>query len=240
MYNECRLIQQTACTSERCAPGRAVSATDEPMSGWERVRGVPQGSMPPDATACHRQAPRQARSATCGLTLSTSAQLTLGIIAAGRDGRGAKRTHPFTTTMLRPACRTTRSAVRLLADSKPSQTLMLQKSRPLHEHTLVNPSLVSQNDISATPASVSIPRLQTRPFTSASRSSARHLRSDDRHRKAAVNPHLVDPTNDDLPRKGRKANPFLPFQASSFVDAFVTTIVGVGISESNKHERAGT
>jgi hypothetical protein len=41
-------------------------------------------------------------------------------------------------------------------------------------------------------------------------------------------------TDDDLPRKDRKANPFLPFQASSFVDAFVTTIVGVGISESCK------
>ena len=155
-------------------------------------------------------------------------------------GRGAKRTHPFTTTMLRPAYRPTRSAVRLLADSKSSQTLMLQSSRSLHEHTLVNLSLISQNEISAAPASVSIPRLQTRPFTLASRSSARHLRSNDRHRKVAVNPHLVDPTNDDLPRKGRKGNPFLPFQASSFVDAFATTIVSVGVSESNKHEHGGT
>lgn len=39
-------------------------------------------------------------------------------------------------------------------------------------------------------------------------------------------------TDDELPRKDRRANPFLPFQASSFVDALVTTIVGVGISES--------
>ena len=39
-------------------------------------------------------------------------------------------------------------------------------------------------------------------------------------------------TDHELPRKDRRANPFLPFQASSFVDALVTTIVGVGISES--------
>ena len=157
-----------------------------------------------------------------------------------RGGRGAKRSHPFTTTMLRQAYRSTRSAIRLLADSKSFQTLVLQNSRSLHEHTFVNPSLISQNKISAAPASVSIPGLQTRPFTSASRSSARYLRSNDRHRKVAVNPHLVDPTNDDLPKKGREGNPFLPFQASSFVDAFATTIVGVGVSESNKHEHGGT
>ena len=145
--------------------------------------------------------------------------------------------------MLRPAPRITRSAVRLLADSKPSQNLTLPNTRFLCQYPLVRPSIVFRNPASAAsipaptsrlPTQGGVEGLQMRPFTSTSRNSVRHLRSDDRHRKAAVNRPLVGMTDDDLPRKDRKANPFLPFQSSSFVDAFVTTIVGVGLSESRK------
>lgn len=142
--------------------------------------------------------------------------------------------------MLRPAPRITRSAVRLLADSKPSRNLTLPNARPLCQYSIVHPSLVSRNPISAAPIPAPTLRLptqggveglQTRSFASTSRNPARHLRSDDRHRKATVNRPLVAMADDDLPRKDRRANPFLPFQASSFVDALVTTIVGVAISE---------
>lgn len=162
-------------------------------------------------------------------------------------GEGARITHPFTTTMLRSAPRITRPAIRLLADLKPSQKLAQPNARSLHQqHPLVHPFLVSRNLISA--ASTSIPTsqlsnqggveaLQTRSFTSTSSNSTRHPRSDDLRRRTVVNRPLVGMTDDDLPRKDRKANPFLPFQASSFVDAFVTTIVGVGISELCKYER---
>jgi len=145
--------------------------------------------------------------------------------------------------MLRPAPRITRSAVRLLADSKPSWNLTLPNARPLCQYPIVHPSLVLRNPISAAPIPAptlrlptqgAVEGLQTRSFASTSRNSARHLRSDNRYGKATVNRPLVGMTDDDLPRKDRRANPFLPFQASSFVDALVTTIVGVGISESCK------
>ena len=144
--------------------------------------------------------------------------------------------------MLRPALCTTRSAVRLLADSKPSQKFNLPNVRSLHHYPLVrDPSLLSRNPVPAALVTASVSRLSTqrsveglrsRPFASVSKNSTRNLRSDGRHRRAAVDRPLVSMTEDDLPRKDRKANPFLPFQASSFVDAFVTTIVGVGLSES--------
>ena len=147
--------------------------------------------------------------------------------------------------MLRPAPRTTRSAVRLLADSKVSQKLTPPNARSLH---CQYPSLISRNPASAASTSASTSRpltqagvegLQTRSFTSTSSNFLRHPRSGD-HRRATVNRPSVDSTHDDLPRKARKANPFLPFQASSFVDAFVTTIVGVGISESCQYGRVGS
>ena len=153
------------------------------------------------------------------------------------------RTRPLTTIMLRPAPRITRSTTRLLADSKPCQNLTLPNARSLCQYPLVHPSLVLRNPISAAsipapalrhPTQGGVEGLQTRSFASTSRNSARHLRSDDRRRKAAVSRPFAGMTDDDLPRKDRKANPFLPFQASSFLDAFVTTIVGVGISESCK------
>jgi len=150
--------------------------------------------------------------------------------------------------MLRPAPRATRSTIRLLADPKPSQNLTLRNARSLHQCPLVHPSLVLRNQIPDAsnftqslrlPAWGGVGGLQTRSFASTSRNSARYLRSDDRHRRGAGNRPLVGITNDDLPRKDRKANPFLPFQASSFVDALVTTIVGVGISESCKLQVCG-
>jgi len=140
-----------------------------------------------------------------------------------------------------PAPHITRSAVRLLADPRPSQKLTLPTARSLHQHPLIHPSLVSRSPISGASVFASGSRfltqegvkgLQTRSFTSTNRNSARYLRSDDRHQKAAIKRPLVGVTDDDLPRKDRRANPFLPFQASSLVDALVTTIVGVGISES--------
>lgn len=142
--------------------------------------------------------------------------------------------------MLRPAPRVARSAVRLLADSKFPQTLTPPNARSLCQYPHVHPSLVLRNPTSA--ASISAPTLrltaqggvegfQTRSFASTSGNSARY-RSDDRHRKPVRSRPLVGMTDDELPRKDRRANPFLPFQASSFVDALVTTIVGVGISES--------
>ena len=163
----------------------------------------------------------------------------------GCDGEAAGGTHPLTTTMLRQAPRISRSTVRLLADPKLSQKSALPNARSLHQQrTLVHPCRISRDPISVTSTSASIPRLptqgveglQTRSFASTGKNSARHTRSDDRHRRA-VNRPLVGMTDGDLPRKNRRANPFLPFQASSFVDAFVTTIVGVGISKSGKCER---
>ena len=153
---------------------------------------------------------------------------------------GARRTHRFTTTMLRQAPRTTRSAVRLLTGLKPSQKPARPNARFLHKrHPLFDSPLVLQNPIPAASTLTSTSRPWTRPFASTSRNSVRHPRSGD-HRRATISitqPLRAGTTDDDdLPRKGRKANPFLPFQASSFLDAFVTTIVGVGISELYKHE----
>ena len=145
--------------------------------------------------------------------------------------------------MLRPASRITRSVVRLLADQKPSQNLTLPNVHSLHQHPPTHFPLVSRNPTSAAsffasasryPTQGGIEELQTRSFTSTSRSSTRHLRSDVRYRNAAVNRFLVGRTDGDLPRKDRKTNPFLPFQTTSFVDAFVTTVVGFGLSESCK------
>ena len=160
-------------------------------------------------------------------------------VADSCDGLNARIAHALTTTMLRSAPRTTRPTVRLLADQKLSHKSTLPKARFLYQHPVIHPCSVSRNltPTTSTPASTSrfptrtaIEGLQTRSFTSTSSNSARHLRSEDRHR-VVVNRPLVGVTHDDLPRKDRRANPFLPFQASSFVDAFVTTIVGVGISE---------
>jgi hypothetical protein len=165
----------------------------------------------------------------------------------GCDGKPAGRTHLLATTMLRQTPRISRSTVRLLADPKPSQKSALPNARSLHQQrTLVHPCRFSRNPVSVASTSASIPRLptrgveglQTRSFASTSKNSARYTRSDDRHRRV-VNRPLVGTTDGDLPRKNRRANPFLPFQTSSFVDAFVTTIVGVGISESGKYERWG-
>ena len=145
--------------------------------------------------------------------------------------------------MLRSAPRATRSAVRLLADSRPSRNLTPPNARSPHQCLLVHPSLVLRNQIPAVSVSAQTLRPptqggvegpQTRSFMSTSRNSARYLRSDDRHQKAIGKRPLVGMTDDDLPRKDRKTNPFLPFQASSFVDAFVTTMVGVSISKPRK------
>ena len=158
----------------------------------------------------------------------------------------ARIARPLTTTMLRSAPRITRPTVRLLADQKLPHSSALPNARSLHQRPVVHPILISRNltpfastsaSTSRLPTQTAIEGLQTRSFASTSRNSARHLRSDDRHRGGVVNRPLVGTSHDDLPRKNRKANPFLPFQASSFVDAFVTTIVGVGISESCKHKR---
>ena len=145
--------------------------------------------------------------------------------------------------MLRPVPRMTRPAFRLLVDQKLSQELTLPGARVLHQRPLVHPLLVSRNLTSTASTFVSTSQLptrgsvevpQARSFTSTSTNFVRDLRSDDR-RRGVVNRPLVGVTDDDLPRKDRKANPFLPFQASSFVDAFVTTVVGVGISESCRY-----
>jgi len=142
--------------------------------------------------------------------------------------------------MLRSAPRITRPTVRLLADQTLSHNSTLPNTRSLYQHPAIHPFLVSRNltptaststSASRPPTQTAVKGLQARSFASTSKNSARHIRSDDRHRGGVVNRPLVGITDDDLPRKGRKANPFLPFQASSFVDAFVTTIVGVGISE---------
>ena len=140
------------------------------------------------------------------------------------------RAHSFTTTMLRLALRTTRSAVRQLTDSKtPRKPTLLNTWSLYQQHPPIYSSLTLQNQIFAANTSVPTLRLQKRQFTTTCRNSARYLRSGDRPKKS----------NGDLPRRARKANIFLPFQASSFVDAFVTTIVGVGISESCGYECVG-
>ena len=145
--------------------------------------------------------------------------------------------------MLWPALRVTRPAAirRLLPDSKPPQNSTLPNPRSLHHRPLFRPSVVQRNTISigSIPATLSraqirghIQGLQARSFASASRRSARHLQSDDRQGRSVVSRLLVGTSSGDSPRKGRKGNPFLPFQMT-FVDAFVTTIAGVGISESH-------
>ena len=143
--------------------------------------------------------------------------------------------------MLRQTPRITSPAFRLLADPKLSQKSTLPTARSLHQHPFLHSFLVSRNLISATPATLrlstqgSVGVFLARSFASTNSNFTRHLRSDDR-RRVVVNRPLVGMTNDDLPRKNRKVNPFLPFQASSFVDAFITTIVGVGISKSCRCE----
>ena len=144
--------------------------------------------------------------------------------------------------MLRPALHTTRSAVCLLANAKPSQKFNLPNVRSLHHYPLVcDPSLLSRNPVPTTLVTPSILRLSThrsveglrsRSFASVKKNSTRNLRSDGRHRRAAIDRPPVGMTDDNLPREDRKANPFLPLRASNFVDAFVTTIAGVGLSES--------
>jgi hypothetical protein len=228
--NECRIIQRNACMSEGPTPERTRGDPSEPTSGEERVRGV-RGSVPlPSRSGIGRHVQAEA--------WRTPQQVC--------DGKVAGRTHLLATTMLRQTPRISRSTVRLLADPKPSQKSALPNARSLHQRTLVHPCRISRNPVSVASTSASIPRLptrgveglQTRSFASTSKNSARHTRSDDRHRRV-VNRPLVGTTDGDLPRKNRRANPFLPFQTSSFVDAFVTTIVGVGISESCKYERWG-
>jgi len=163
--------------------------------------------------------------------------------SGGRQQTGVRIAHPLTTTMLRSAPRLTRPTVRLLADQKLSHKSTQPNACSLYQQRpVVHPFLISRNltpaaSTSRLPTQAAVRGLQTRLFASTSSNSARHLRSDDRHRGAVVNRPLVGITHDDLPRKDRKANPFLPFQASSFVDAFITTIVGVGISKLYKYER---
>ena len=152
------------------------------------------------------------------------------------NGWGARGIHRLTTIMLRRASAATRSTVRLLATPRSSLESTRSNALFLHKHLIFDSPLILPNQISAASTLASTPRLQTRPFVSTSRNPVRHPRSGD-HQRAIVNRPLVGTTDDDSPRKGRKANPFLPFRASSFVDAFVTTIVGVGISELHKHER---
>ena len=135
----------------------------------------------------------------------------------------------------------TRSAVRLLANPRP-QKFTLPNALSLHRYPLTcHSSHISRNPISTisifSPSSRSlihegIRGLQTRSLTSTSRNSARHLRSEDRHRKAAENRPPASTIDDDLQRKDGKANPLLPFQTATLVDALTTTIIGVGISES--------
>ena len=222
----------------------------KPMSGWERVRGVSssQGSgqeVQESEEECDCQAyVRHVQGRRSNAQSSRSAYVHSALpskwtVTASRDGQGARRTHPFATTMFRSASRETRSAIRLLGDSKTSQNLRrLNTSSLRRQHLLLNSSLTFRDQISIASTSVPTSRLQSRQFTSPSRNSTRHFRSGDRLRKATLDERPAGTANDDLPRKARKANPFLPFQASSFVDAFVTTIVGVGISEFCRYKRA--
>lgn len=137
-----------------------------------------------------------------------------------RGSEGVRRTHLSASTMLQSACR---SVFHLLAGSKPPRNLTRLNGRsPCERRSLVNSPLIP-----FAPASP----LLVRRFTSTSRISARHLRSGDR-KKAAY----VGTTGDDSPRK---VDPSLPFQAPSLRDAFVTTVVSVGISESCKHRCVG-
>lgn len=148
----------------------------------------------------------------------------------------------FATTMSWPAPRITRPAFRLLAKLRPSQGSTLSNAHCLHQHPIIHPihpSLGFRHLISAVPTLSSTPQLTIRPqirlFTSTVRNSARHLRSDKgRHRKAAASRPLVGMTDDELPRKDKKANSFLPFQTPPLLDASVATIVGMGLSESCK------
>lgn len=183
-------------------------------------------SAKPTSTTCRFAGRRRADGNGC----STFSEWT---IPTSRDGQGVRGTLPLTTTMFRSAPRTTRSAVRLLEGSKTSQKLAPPDTSSLRQqHLLLDSSLNSQGRVFVASTSVPTSRLQTRQFTSTSRNFSRRIRSGDRHQSAAfTNERLVGATDDDLPRKSRKANPFLPFQSSSFVDAFVTTIVGIGMSK---------
>jgi len=157
--------------------------------------------------------------------------------------------HALATTTMWSALRISRPAIRL-ADPK----LIPPNARSLHQqHPAVYRFTTSRNPISAAPVSASASRFliraaveefQTRSFTSTGSigNHARHSRSaaDRRHRRVVPNRPLVGITRDGLPRTDKKPIPFSPFRASSFADALVRAVVGVGISGFCKYEHVGS
>ena len=151
--------------------------------------------------------------------------------------------HALATTTMWLALRISRPAIRL-ADPKLSRKLIPPNARSLHQqHPTVHPFTISRTLISATPTSAPTSRFliratvegfQTRSFASTGSNHTRHPRSADdrRHRRLIPNRPLVGITRDSLPGKDWKSIPFLQFRASSFADALVQAIVGVGISGS--------
>ena len=155
--------------------------------------------------------------------------------------------HALATTTMRSALRIPRPAIRL-ADPKLSRKLIPPNAHSMHRrHPDVHPFTIPRNLILAEPTPApgsrfliraTVEGFQTRSFTSTASNHSRHTRSTDdhRHRRVIPNRPLVGVTLDGPPGKDRKAIPLLPFRASSFADALVHTIVGVGISGFCKHE----
>ena len=174
--------------------------------------------------------------------------MKVAVAATGVGLHTVRGRHPLTATMLQPALRMPRLAIRL-AGTKLSRRLTVAPgaTHSLHEQYQGVYPLISRTLIAGAPTFASTPRFPIQPaveglqirrlFTSTSNISARHLRSDDRrYQRIIPNRPLVGINRDHLPRKTRKANPFLPFQASSVADTLINTIVGVGISGFFQYE----
>jgi len=158
--------------------------------------------------------------------------------ASGEMNTMVRGRHALTTTTMQSALRISRPAIRL-ADPKLSRKFI---------PPTVHPFTVPQNPISAAPTlgyasrfliRATVGGFQARSFASTASNHTRHPRSvdDRRHRRVIPNRPLVGThTRDDLPGKDRKSFPLSPFRASSFADALVHTIVGVGISGFCKYE----
>ena len=153
----------------------------------------------------------------------------------GATSRHEDNTHCY--TMSWPRLRTTLPVIRLL--KKLSTPHSLHQQHPRAHPFLFSRNLIPVTSIPPFPIQVGVEGLRTRSFTSTSSNSVRHSKSDDRHRRAfvIVNRPYVGTADDESARGNRKRGPFLPLRASGVVDAFVTTIVGVGISESCDRER---
>jgi len=138
-----------------------------------------------------------------------------------------------------------RPAIRL-ADPKLFRKLILSNTRSLHQqHPTIYP--FSRNLVSAAPTSApasqfliraTVVGFRTRSFASTGSNHTWRPRSADdrRHQRVVPNRPLLGTARDGLPGKGRKPIPFLLFRASSFADALVHTIVGIGISGSCMYE----